>query len=102
MKVRGREKCAARKVRAPRDQEIFSFPKWDSVLVARGTPPPWSAGIISLAGIGKLILETQSLRGKILVSKNLVPCSEEQSSKTGCSPLRRTVAASTMIPRTRL
>ena len=50
------------------------------------SPPPWSAGISSLAGIGKLILETQSLRGKILVSKNLVAAIEQPSPKAGALP----------------
>jgi hypothetical protein len=70
---------------------------------ASGIPlPPWSTGIIDLAGNCKLILEAQSLRAKIFFSKNLVPCIEEQSSKTGRSALQRTVTASTMIARTRL
>jgi hypothetical protein len=65
---------------------MFSFPKWDSGLVARGPPSPWSAGIIDLGGISKLILEAQSLRGKILVSKNLVAAIEEPSPKTDALP----------------
>jgi hypothetical protein len=51
-------------------------------------PPPGFAGISSLAGISELILETQSLRGKILVSKNLAPPMEEWSSETGPFALR--------------
>ena len=81
----------------------FEFPETGLALSAPGVPPsPWSTGIIDLAGNGKLILEAQPLRGKILVSKNLEPGWKNRVPKREASALLRTVTASTMIARTRL
>jgi hypothetical protein len=54
--------------------EIFlrgEFPKWEWRGSIRGAPSPRSTGIMDIGGNPKLNLGAQSLRGKILVSKNL-------------------------------
>ena len=93
----------AEKFQKRRNLQIFSLRNSENGTACSSggyPPPPRISGIIELAGNRKLNLAPQSLRGKILVSKNLVAAAEEQGFKTVRSALRRTVTASTMSART--